>query len=217
MKIKNLIFPFTKHYSFLTEKWWHRFFTVAYAVAICGFLIAAIFISFEGVGEKAFNTTIKNNLRDFSKNSNKSIANTVPLFLEQGGKIGCFENNKISYVSSYNLENDTFCSADISAHLDEAAGKIVGDGSLTLEKRKELLSGALLKDTEKRYCFINKESIDCLSANIVSYDRNFMYYLQAIIYSLISTFLFSLFLQILYFNGLIYIVYGKKSKAGIKD
>lgn len=217
MKIKNLIFPFTKYYSFLTEKWWHRFFTVAYAVVVCGFLIAAIFVSLEGVGEKTFNTTIKNNLRDFSKNSDKSIANTVPLFLQQGGKIGCFENNKIGYVSTYSLENETFCSADISAHLNEAAEKIVGDGSLTLERRKEALSEALAKDTEKRYCFIRKEGIDCLSNNIVSYNRNFVYYLQVFAYSLLATFLFSLFLQVLYFKGIIYIVYGKKSKASIKD
>ena len=216
MKIKNLIFPFTKHYSFLTEKWWHRFFTVAYAVAVCGFLIAAVFVSLEGVGEKTFNTTIKNTLRDFSKNSDKSIANTVPSFLEQGGKIGCFENNKIGYISTYTLENETFCSADISSHLDEATQKIIGGGSLTVERRKELLSEMLTKDTEKRYCFM-PNVLNCSSDKVISYNRNVIYYLQVIIYSLFTTYLFSLFLQVLYFKGLIYIVYGKKSKAGIKD
>ena len=217
MKIKQFTFPFTKHHSFLMNKWWHRFFVVAYVIITLGFLIGSYFISLESIGEKAFNITIKNNLRDFSKNSDKSITNTVPLFLEQGGKIGCFENNKMAYVSTYGLENETFCSADISAHLDEAAGKIIGDGSLTFEKRKELLSEALTNDTEKRYCFIRKEGVDCLSNNIISYERNFIYYLQAIVYSLIATYIFSIILQIVYFKGLIFIIYGKNIEENKKQ
>lgn len=216
MKIKQLISPFVKYYSFLTEKWWHRFFIVVYAVAVCGFLIVALSVSLENISEKGFNTTIKNNLRDFSKNSDKSIVNTVPLFLKQGGEIGGLENNTIGYVSTYTLENETFCSADISSHLDEAADKVIGDGTLTVERRREALSEILAKDTEKRYCFIPND-INYSSDKVVSYNRNAIYYLQVLVYSLLSTYIFSLFLQILYFKGLIFIAYGKKYKAGIKD
>lgn len=211
MKIKQFIFPFAKHYSFLSEKWWHRFFTVAYTVVVCGFLIVALFVSLESIGEKGFNTTIKNNLRDFSKNSDKSIVNTVPLFLKQGGKIGGFENNTIGYVSTYTLENETFCSADISSHLDEAADKIIGNGTLTVERRRDALSEILAKDTEKRYCFIPKD-INYSSDKVVSYNRNAIYYLQVLVYSLLSTYIFSLFLQVIYFKGLVYIIYGRRSK-----
>lgn len=214
MKIsRSILFPFAKQYRFLMEKWWHRLFVVVYVVIIVGLIV----VSFLGVlvsieeSDATYNISVKNNLRDFSKNSDKNIANTVPLFLKQTGSVGCLEDNKIGYVSTYVLEDETFCSADISAHLDEAAEKIIGNGTLTVDKRRELLSGALVKDTEKRYCFIPKD-INCSSDKVVSYNQSILYYLQVIIFPIIITYLFSLFFQVTYFKGLIYIIYGRKFK-----
>lgn len=209
MKIKKAVFPFSGTYPLLGEKWWHRFFIVAYVITSLATLGVSVALSIEGVEEKPYNINIKNNLRDFSRDSDKSVSNTVPLFLKQSGSIGCLDGDRINYVSTYALEKGSFCSAEISSHIDEAANKIVGDGSLTFEKRKELLSEALNKDTQKRYCFVHKESIDCLSENVISYDKNVVYYLQVIAYSLISVYVVSLLLQILYYKGFIYIVYGK--------
>jgi|GEM_PF-3542563 len=212
MKIKNIIFPLSKHNEFLSEKWWHRLFVVFYFVGIASFLVIAFFISVSSIGEHSFNITVKNNLRDFSKQNNSSIANTVPLFLEQSDKIGCLENNNVKYVSTYTLENETFCSADIPSHLDEAANKIIGNGTLSVEQRRDALSQMLAKDTEKRYCFVPivPNSLDCSSDKVIAYNRNTIFYLQAIIYTLIASYIFSLILQVIYFKGLIYIIYGRK-------
>lgn len=176
MKLKRLIFPFSKNNSFLEEKWWHRFFKVAYVIAIACFLFITFEIYSESIGEYPYNVTIKNNLRDFTKNSDKSIGNTIPLFLGQGGSIACFENNKINSKSTYTLESESICSADISSHIDEAVAKIPVEGNLTFETRKKLLTGILASDTEKRYCFTSK-SLNCTSDKIILYSRNEIYYL----------------------------------------
>ncbi len=210
MKIKKILFPFLKYNSFLKDKWWHRLFVVFYNITVVAFLIVAFFVAYSSISETPFNTKIINNLRDFSKNSDKSMANTVPSFLKQGQKIGCFEDGKYNYVSTYSLQHETFCSSDLSSHLDEAAQVIMGDDSLTFERRKEALSEALTNDKEKRYCFIRKQGVDCLSNNIISYNKNIIFYLQVIASSFLTAYLFSLFLQLLYFKGLIYIIYGKK-------
>lgn len=231
MKIKQVILPFSGNYSFLGEKWWHRFFIVAYVITILGALGVAVLVSIDSIEERPYNINIKNNLRDFSKNSDKSVSNTVPLFLGQSGDIGCLEGSRINYVSTYTLENKTFCSADILSHLDQASKKVLTSGSLTSEPkrfitdeeydklggqvkvlseddRSSLLLDVISRDSEKRYCFVSNE-IDCSSDKIVSYNKNIVYYLQVIVYSLISVYLASLFLQVLYYKGFIYIVYGK--------
>lgn len=232
MKIKKVAFPFSESYSFLGEKWWHRFFIVAYVITALATLGIAVALSIEGVEEKPYNINIKNNLRDFSKNSDKSVSNTVPLFLEQGGNIGCLEGNRINYVSTYSLREKTFCSADILTHIDQASRKVLTNGSLNSkskriitdedfnklnggsgkvlseEERNNLLSDVISKDSEKRYCFVSAD-IDCSSDKIISYNKNVVYYLQVITYSLISVYLVSLFLQVLYYKGFIYIVYGR--------
>jgi len=208
MKIKKVAFPFSGTHPLLGEKWWHRFFIVAYVITTLATLGIAVALSIEGVEEKPYNINVKNNLRDFSKNSDTSVSNTVPLFLEQGGNIGCLEDNRIKYVSVYTLEKKTFCSADIPSRLDDVSQKFIGNDSSTVERRKELLSEMISKDSEKRYCFISNE-IDCSSDKVVSYNKNAVYYLQVIIYSLVSVYLVSIFLQILYYKGFIYIVYGK--------
>jgi hypothetical protein len=207
--IKKIFFPFANNKTFLSEKWWHRFFVIIYIIILCIFSIATVLISLGMVKEEIFNTNIKNNLRDFTKNSDKSVANAVPLFLEQGNKIGCLENSKISYISTYTLETKVFCNADIPGHLDEAsrfyANLITGSSTGEL---KNALSEVLSKDTEKRYCFMHKD-LDCSSDKVISYSRNAIYYAQVIGYSLIAVYFFSLILQVLYFKGLIYIIYGK--------
>lgn len=208
MNIKKIALPFSEAYSFLGEKWWHRFFVVVYVIVILVTFGIAAALSIEGIEEKPYNINIKNNLRDFSKNSDTSVSNTVPLFLKQGGSVGCLEDNRIKYVSAYALEEKTFCSADIPSRLDDVSQKFIGNDSSTVERRKELLSEMISKDSEKRYCFISNE-IDCSSDKVVSYSKNTVYYLQVIAYSLISVYLVSLFLQVLYYKGFIYIVYGK--------
>lgn len=178
-----------------------------------GFFLLSIVFSSGIIPDSIVNFKIKNNLRDFSKNSDVSITNTVPAFLNQHGKFGCLQNNKIEYISTYILENKSICNADIKLNLDETAKTInsMAEYKLTpVEEVKKSILEKLYENNEKRYCFIHKD-ISCSSDKIVNYRLNSFYYLQTATYSLLSTYLFSLLVQIIYFKGFIYIIYGKKS------
>lgn len=208
--MKNFLFPFISNYLFLTEKWWHRFFVVIYVILMIIVLLISALIFSSVVDENQHNITIKNNLREFSKNSEKTIANTIPLFLNQADKIACFESSKISYLSRYDLETKSICSSDIESNADKIAQSYLKDHTASVDEKKKLILDILAKDSEKRYCFIHND-MKCASDKIISYNRNPLFYLQVFAYSLIVACLFSYILQILYYKGLIYIIYGKKN------
>lgn len=211
--LRKIFLPLAKSHVELHTKWWHRFFVVIYVLLMVIFFLIALTVSSRNIPEKSFNLKIKNNLRDFSKNSSTSTINTVSDFVAQDGKFGCLQNNKINYyISTYDLKNKAVCSADIGSHIEETANKlkdIADDKSLSTEEFKKFVTNNLYKNDIKRYCFIRK-SIDCDSAEIVNYHFSIYYYLQVVVYSLLVTYLFSLFLQTIYFKGFIYIIYGKK-------
>lgn len=209
--MKKIFFPFTTRHTQLQTKWWHRFFVVTYVISLLFFFLPALAVTADSLPESLFNLEITDNLRDFSKNSSISIANTVPSFLNLKGKFGCLRNSKINYLSTYSLESNAVCSSDISIHIDETANKLkdmMDDESIKTEVAKKFVLDDLSKNIEKRFCFIDK-NIDCASDEIVNYHFNIFYYLQIVVYSVLATYLFSIFLQIIYFKGFIYIIYGK--------
>jgi len=214
---RKIFFPFAKCHIDLHTKWWHRLVVVIFFISLISFLLLALAVSSENIPENISNLKIKNDLRDFSKESSTSTintipTNTIPTFLKQRGKFGCLQKDEIKFVSTYLLENKSICSADINLNIDEIS-KFINDiaeySSTNIEELKKSILNNLNENNEKRYCFIHK-NIDCMSDKIVNYDFNILYYFQVIIYSLLSTYLFSLFLQIIYYKGIIYIIYGKK-------
>ncbi len=195
MKNKKYIFPFSSNNEHLKDKWWHRLFSVLYFVSIVIFIFGAILVSSQTISDSTFNSKIKNNLKDFSASSDVSLSNTIPNFLQQDTKFGCLQDSgKIDYVSTYSLQNSSFCSADIGSHLSDVSDMIIRNQN---PNSKDNLVGALTeimrRDTEKRYCFIDHD-ISCASNKIVAYNHSVVFYLLVGIYSLIATYLFSLFL-----------------------
>lgn len=204
--------PFAKCHIDLHTKWWHRLFVVIFFISLISFFLLALTVSSENIPENISNLKIKNNLRNFSKESSTSTINTIPAFLQQRGKFGCLQKDGIKFVSTYLLENKSICNADINLNIDETSKFINGIteySSTNIKDLKKYILNNLNENNEKRYCFIHKD-IDCMSDKIINYSFNILYYFQVIIYSLLSTYLFSLFLQIVYFKGIIYIIYGKK-------
>lgn len=224
MKIKKALFPFSDHRDSLKAKWWHRLFVVVFAFLIfIGTLsVIAGTIAGGGVGYYKINSKILSNLNEFTAKQDTSISDTVSLFTEQYSQIGCLEDSgKISYVSSYTLENKAYCSADLSAHLPSVADRIIREqnpsavyNTSQYQSDKngliQALNQRLSEDTEKRYCFVNKDIVCSSSSNIVAYKPNILFYLQGLIISAVGLYLFSLFAQLLYFKGLIYIIYGNR-------
>jgi hypothetical protein len=213
MNIKNILFPFNHSNEHLKEKWWHRLFVVAFVIFVLLGLAVSIGVIGEELGSRNFNSTVQTNLKDFTAAQDKSVSDATSLFLNKYSQIGCLEDSgKISYVSTYELKNQALCSADLSAHLSDVADKIISSENISANYKNELigkLSQTLQEDTEKRYCFVPK-NICASSGNIVAYKHGAIFYLQIAIYALVITYLLSLFLQLMYFKGLIYIIYGKK-------
>jgi hypothetical protein len=215
MNIKKVFLFLSEEREILNDKWWHRLFIVLFTVSIGFFFIISIFISIQIVNEYSFNINIKNSLRKFSENSDKSVANTTYYFLEQGDKFGCLEEDgRITHLSIYTIRNEALCSADISVNIEEVA-KEVSDRwkdrmqKYSIQEIKRFITEVIHEDKEKRYCFVSK-NINCSSEKIIYYKRSYVYYLQITAYSLVSTYIFSLFLQLVYFKCLIYIIYGKR-------
>ncbi len=209
MKTRKIFLPFSGDEKFLKEKWWHRFFTVLFVISLLVVFLIGSIISVESVKDSISNTTIKNNLRSFTQNSSPSVTNTVPDFLAQGTKFTCLKSGIFDQISVYDLSSKAFCNLNISNFVDELAEQFTGDGRLTLEERKVAIKDALSRDREKRYCVIHKD-IDCASENIVVYTHNILFYAQVLSRTLVTVYVFSLIVQLIYFKGLIYILYGKK-------
>lgn len=196
----------------LSEKWWHRFLKVVYFLSLAVVFLIAFAIASNSVTPTNGNTTVINNLRDFAASSDNSIVNTVPGFLEINGELGCYhpETNKITYASEYFIEK-SFCSYDIVSRADDAVSFYNKEYPGANYTRNDLFEKIFNKDTEKRYCLINKD-VDCQSKNIVKYNKTALFYAEAGLYSLLTVLIWGLFWMLFYNRVFLYIIYGSKKK-----
>lgn len=207
MKLLN----FKKSYAHLEDKWWHRMFKIVFIFTTVLFVVFVFAVVFSDLPENNFNTSIDGNLREFTKNSSKNIDNTIISFIEQG-KVGCLNNSKIEYLSSYDLKKDGICNADISGNIDKVSQIVLNSQSykdLTREKVKDGLLKVLSEDKELRFCFI-PNSVSCSSDNIVTYHKNIVFYAEVVLITLLFAILWYLLIMFVYYKGFIYIIYGKK-------
>jgi len=119
--------------------------------------------------------------------------------------------NKIKPIPSYVMEK-TVCNADIAGNIRSVARDFLKRNPSIVASNESEVSANMIKildtDTETRYCFVNRNA-DCTSDKIVAYDRNIIFYLEVGLASFVITYLFALFLHVVYFNGLIFILYGE--------
>ena len=73
MKIKKVLLLLAEEREVLNDKWWHRIFVVLFVVCVSLFLVVSIFVSRYSIRENYFNTSVKNNLRNFSANSDTYV------------------------------------------------------------------------------------------------------------------------------------------------
>ncbi len=162
--------------------------------------------------EKNFNTKVISSLQDFTKVS--SANNAVSDFLLIDGLLGCAKEHDITYLSSYVLSSDGVCNADMIANIDVVVAEIKKQNTYTNFNSEELKTKLLAKiksESQTRYCLIPTE-LECISYNIIKYEKNLMYYLEALGLSFLVTALISLLLSILYYRGVVYIVFGALKK-----
>jgi len=158
----------------------------------------------------SFNVNIKYNLRDFTKSSSSEIVNTIVPFVYEH-RVGCVTGNKIRPLSDYVIEK-TVCNADIAGKIGNVARDFIKRNPSAVATNESEVSASMKRildtDTETRYCFVNRNA-NCTSDKIVAYNRNVVFYLEVIFASFIFTYLFALLMHVVYFNGLIFILYGE--------
>lgn len=207
------IFPkFIKINIDLESKWWHRVFVILFFILMMLFLVFYFLLGGIPIPETSFNIDIKYNLREFTRTSSQDVINTIPAFNLLNYKIGCLKDNKeIDYVSNYNLKKSA-CSSNLRGNIEQVAETLIANNpSITSTKEGMInyLNEKLDEDVETRYCFIHND-VGCNSDKIITYERNIIYSLESFIAFFASVYLFALILQVIYFRGLIYIIYGKK-------
>lgn len=194
-------------------KWWHRFLKVAFLFSLVITFLISFAISFTTISPTKNNTTIINNLRDYTASNSFSTDNTIPAFLEMSGDLGCYDptTNNISYVGEYYLEK-SYCNYDFITNADKVVdffNKQFPEKNFTKEG---LFNKILNKDTEKRYCLIDKDA-SCKSDKIVKYNKTTMFYIEAIFYSLLAVIIWGFFWSLFYHRVFLYILYGNKRKV----
>lgn len=194
--------------------WWHRFLKVVFFFSLGVVFLISFVISFNFIALSGINTTIVSNLNDFTASSDNETTNTIPSFLRIDGELGCFnpDTNHINQIGNYYAEKyslmESYCSYDLVSKIDDAVSfhNILHPGAnWTKERILELLN----KDTEKRYCLINKD-VGCSSKNIVKYIKTPVFYIEALFYPLLAVFIWGIFWSVVYHRIFLYIVYGNK-------
>lgn len=115
--LKRLFLDWERKDVDLSSKWWHRLFKVIFVLTIVLFFAIVSSVAFISIWEENFLylTSIKENLRNYTKNSSSS-ENTVPSFIKENKQIWCFEDNRIRHLYSFELENN-ICYANIRERL----------------------------------------------------------------------------------------------------
>ena len=218
--IKKILFPFVTRTNKLQNKWWHRLAIVLSVVALSfSFFCSLAITTLTGDSFLNHSFTFKHyNLESFTHKFEEN-ENTIPYFLENEGNLGCLKNNRIEkcdYAEYGYLKNNSYCNPSLSTDSFEEAFlweqsqlkqlKVQFPGGDEAEKRT---FKNFVENGPSRNCLISKK-LDCLSSGLVKYEPNLYFFLEAILVSLVSTYLLSLLLQFIYYYGVVYVIFGNK-------
>lgn len=208
--------PYFYRNNNLKNKWWHRLFVTIYTLILVIIFLISLFI-FTSIGivpPTTWNTNYTT-LKTFMNSQTENSGNAIPSFLNLPGAIGCIaENQHIEYVYEPNLRA-SYCRFNLVSHIDDAASYFHNDFYLNedIENIKQkLLSLDKPTSGDNSYCFISKDANCHQIGSIVKYKKNAIYYLLAIFWSIITIFIVSFFLQLIYYKGFIFIIYGNSKK-----
>lgn len=204
-----------RRYEFLKTHWWHRLFVVFNVIlSICIFAVSGI-SAYSVIEDSEINTVKITSLEQYSKDNQGQI-NTVPTFLQSYQdsvyKIGCFKDGSVMRVYPFQL-NDTYCNANLKDKVWEISGEIKNK-SYPDADRNDLyikLQSIVDKDVRSRTCFMPK-NVGCSSDELFSYRQNEAVRAgESIAVAALSTGTWVALSALIYFKGLIYIIFGKKN------
>jgi hypothetical protein len=194
----------------LQKKWWHRLLKVIFITFLGLLLPFSYYVSMNSVYENSTNISVITNLRDYTKTSSED--NSIQGFLSVRGSTACLNGNELHYFSEYILSSEGVCNIDMTANIDKVVGVMRSQQRFQKFNTEEIRStvlNELQNGKERRYCYM-PVSLDCESKNVVKYYRNYIYYLKPVLLSFLATSSAALLMQILYYRGLIYVIFGSK-------
>lgn len=215
----------------LHKKWWHRlikvvFLSLFFLITIGSYIMVLSYPNDTELLSK-HNIHINNTLYEYTENYvGEDYENTIPKFFEQKGNFGLLINNKIEYISSY-LLGKSFCVKAPEKYQDnilkifyeDYKSKLgYGKNAVSIEEFSNTVKSKIFEDATRK-CFMydlntydeNLKKIETnLSASIINYRANALYYIEATIaIPLIALLSFVLF-ALVYYRLILYIVYGNK-------
>ncbi len=200
----------------LNSKWWHRLFKVVFFLII-SLLIVLIPISYYFLLQlKPSNTKIISNLNEYTKSVDSST-NVLPDFLATKGELGCLDKpaNNYKWLSEYSLSKDSYCNKDILSSLDSVLPVIIPNYYDNQGKEREFLKTYVINTIKEKslVCLINKDDRNnCEYQDIVKYQRNYIFYIQTILFSVLTWVGLVAGGLLFYYKAFIYVLFGKKDK-----
>jgi len=198
----------------LPTKWWHRLFKIVFLFTILVTFCLATFASAELIPDNTTNNTVVTNLRDYTATS--TAGNTIPEFLEIEGLLGCVDDDEFRYLSAHSLSSENICNADLVGNIDEVAEALhsmVGFMNTPIYDLKNALQTKFSNEQPGGNCLIQKD-FGCDPGQIVKHRRNPIFYLEVVGLGLGITFFVGLSLLVIYYRGLIYIIFGGPKPNG---
>ena len=160
---------------------------------------------------------ISNNLRDFTIN-NPQYVNTIPEFIKLAKSlsndsyvlknIGCLQDGTRKFIEIEEGDMDgTLCNANIPDNIDGMLDSLwffdsLDSSDINIKNaRKDLLAlyNEDLKRGITRYCYL-PVAWNCAPYDVFIYEKNRVYYLQWIIYTVLWLWLIFLLLQFVYYK-----------------
>jgi hypothetical protein len=217
MKKVKLLFPFAGKYGDLKERWWHRLFFVIFVLIMIGGALLSFYGWFSEFPKAKYNLKLGQSLDTYTRTT-ETDGNTIGGFVKQKGAIGCLKDNNLNTMGSYTLETYGYCNINLKSKEDLWIEHMMA-ADYTKTYTKESLKEDLKKnpgfynDNNGRVCVLATSFIDCNSTNIIHYNPNILYYLEALFACIITIYISCLLLQVVYFGIFIYIVKGKPKKS----
>lgn len=197
----------------LSSRWWHRLFVVAMTLeSLAGFLVA--FLLFRQPAPIRSNIVILANLRDYNR-SHPDELNTFESFGRLDGKDGILWDDKPEITHKYFplFTRDVYCNANFQRHIP-ALTKWLREHSSNKDISEDTVK-TLVGDKEPDFCAMDSPNDWPNTTNIVKYDFTFrallVTALKAFSIGLVFVAASNFLLANLYYRGVIYIVFGKRS------
>ncbi len=222
--MKKIFSEIYKKDSNLEKYWWYRLVRVC---LLTFFVLLALTVTIILIVEPPVellgkhNSHINNSLYSFTVNYEGKDINTIPKFIEQKGKFGILNNNKLTnktgYLSSYDLGTESFCLKNLEKYSEGIAIKFSNESKIPLEEMKKKIEEDRALNPDRK-CYLigsNYEELKLengVSKSLVNFRPNVIYYIEIIALVLIGSFLIFTIISLIYWGPVRYIIYGREDK-----